>query len=242
VPRSGGELEPNDDAARAQAISDGVTLGYLGRGDVDMYRLTAPGPVELDIEVAPPERVDVKLEVVRESDGAVLARADAGKRQEAERLPNLYSAGGSILIRLSGNKGDGNPDEPYRLTVSSRPPDPAGEREPNGSAASRSPLGPGASGTGLLFPRGDLDLWQVTATADGAGNVPVTVTGISGLVLDVRVMSHADQELARFKVASDAPSANPIATGGAPCCVIAVREATGKLANPRDRYTVVVGQ
>ncbi|HET6279455.1 MAG TPA: hypothetical protein VFH73_00755 [Polyangia bacterium] len=241
VPRAGGELEPNDEPARAQAISDGVTMGYLGRGDVDMYRLTSPGPVELDIEVAPPERVDVKLEVVRESDGAVLAKADAGKRQEAERLPNLYSAGGPVLIRLSGNKGDGNPDEPYRLTVSSRPPDPAGEREPNGSAASRTPLAVGATGTGLLFPRGDVDLWQVTAAADAAGTVPVTVTGIAGLVLDVRVMSHADQELGRFKVAANAPSSNRIATGGAPCCVIVVRESTGKVGNPRDRYTLVVG-
>lgn len=241
VPRAGGELEPNDEPARAQAISDGVTLGYLGRGDVDMYRVTSAGPVELDIEAAPPERVDLKLEVVRDSDGAVLARADSGKRQEAERLPNLYSAGGPVLIRLSANKGDGNPDEAYRLTVSSRAPDPAGEREPNGVAASRTPLGAGATGTGLLFPRGDLDLWQVSAAADAAGDVPVAVTGIAGLVLEVRVSSQADQELARFKVAGDAPSANRITTGGAACCVISVREATGKLANPRDRYSVVVG-
>src|SRR4029077_3498114 len=115
LPKAGGEAEPNDDPAHAQLIGDGTVLGYLSRGDVDVYRYPVAGPMELDVEVAPPERIDIKLEVLRE-DGKPLARSDAGRRREAERLPNLTVPAPAVLIRLSAGKGDGNPDEPYRLT------------------------------------------------------------------------------------------------------------------------------
>ena len=166
---AGGDLEPNDDAQHASALTDGTVQGYLGRGDVDVYRYTAAEPLELDIEAAPPERVDVRMEIIRETDGALLVRADEGKRQEPERLPNLFVPAGSILIRLSAPKGDGNPDEPYRLTVASKQPGVGAEREPNNSAATATPVPAGAAGNGLLYPRGDVDFWQSPAPRRSRG-------------------------------------------------------------------------
>jgi len=239
---AGGDLEPNDDARHASALADGTVQGYLGRGDVDMYRYTAAEPLELDIEATAPERVDLRMEIIRETDNALLVRADEGKRQEPERLPNLFVPAGSILIRLSAAKGDGNPDEPYRLTVASKQPAAGAEREPNNGAASATPLPAGAAGNGLLFPKGDVDFWQSPATADSAGEVAITVTGIAGMALDVRALTLAAREIGRFKISGDAPVTNRLAVGADACCLLQVREASGKAANFRDRYTVAVGR
>jgi hypothetical protein len=248
--KQGGELEPNDDPAHAQeltadAAGGGGALtvsGTLGRGDVDVYKYVSPVPVELDVEVTPPERVDIKLEVLR-PDGSVLARSDTGKRREPERLPNVFVPGGSAFVRLSAAKGDANLDEPYRLSITARPPEPGAEHEPNDSASSATLLPPGAVGGGLIAPRGDVDFWQATASPDADGNVSVSVGGVPGLALDVRVRGTSGKDLGRFKVPAGAAAApNVIATGGEACCVIEIREVTGKLANPRDRYALAVGK
>src|SRR5262249_61892142 len=133
------DMEPNDDAQHASALADGTVQGYLGRGDVDVYRYTAAEPVELDIEAAPPERVDVRMEIIRELDGALLVRADEGKRQEPERLPNLFVPAGSILIRLSAGKGGGNPDEPDPPTRARHPPPGGPRRRPHNTRAAPPP-------------------------------------------------------------------------------------------------------
>jgi hypothetical protein len=248
LPKAGGEVEPNDDPAHAQAIADvaeggaATVAGYLGRGDLDVFRYTASVPVELDVEAVPPERVDLKLEILR-PDGTVLAKADTGKRREPERLPNVFVPGGTALVRLTPAKGDGNTDEPYRLTIAARPPEPGGEHEPNDTIATPTALPPGAVGSGLVAPRGDADFWSAAAAADAEGNVTVSVGGVPGLTLDVRVRATAGKELGRFKVAGDgAPGTNTVSTGGEACCVVEIREATGKATNPRDRYSVAVGK
>jgi hypothetical protein len=249
-PKQGGEVEPNDDTAHAQQLvsdaeggSGALTVsGTLGRGDVDVYKYASPVPVELDVEATPPERVDIKLEVLR-PDGSVLARSDTGKRREPERLPNVFLPSGAAFVRLSAGKGDANLDEPYRLSIMARPPEPGAEHEPNDTAATATLLPPGAVGGGLIAPRGDVDFWQATAAPDAEGNVSVSVGGIPGLALDVRVRGTSGKELGRFKVAAGAAAApNAIPTGGEACCVVEIREATGKLANPRDRYALAVGK
>jgi hypothetical protein len=248
LPEQGGEVEPNDDPAHAQAVADvaeggAITVaGHLGRGDIDVFRYAASIPVELDVEVAPPERVDVKLEVLR-PDGTVLARSDTGKRRESEHLPNVFVPGGAAFVRLSAGKGDGNPDEPYRLSIAVRPPEPGAEREPNDSVATATDLPTGAVGGGLIAPRGDADFWTSLGTADGQGNVTVSVGGVPGVPLDVRVRGRNGTELGRFSVAAGAaPAANVIATSGEACCLIEVRAASPRAANPRDRYSLTVGQ
>jgi hypothetical protein len=171
-----------------------------------------------------------------------VAKIDGGKRREPERLPNLYVSG-SVLVRLSGGKGDGNLDEPYRLAVTSRPAAAGAEREPNGSAALATPLAAGAEGSGLIYPRGDVDYWRVqVAPAGPGGSLAVSVRGIPDVVLDVRVHGASGQgrELARFRAGGDAPAPPRVTPGADGCCVVQIKDPSGRAANPRDRYTLSV--
>jgi len=122
LPRAGTETEPNDDPAHAQTITDGTVAGYLARGDVDVFRYASDGMALLDVEVEPPERASLRLELTRE-DGALLARAESGRHAPA-RLTAQPIPGGPVLIRILPARGQVNADDPYRLTVSSRPAEP----------------------------------------------------------------------------------------------------------------------
>jgi hypothetical protein len=119
--QEGSELEPNDDSAHPSPLPDGLTTGYLPPGDTDVYRYTPAAPTALDIEVTPPDRVNVKVEVLRERDGQLLASADEGGRRQRERLTNV-PVGEPVLVRLTQRRGEGNADEPYQLRVTSHAP------------------------------------------------------------------------------------------------------------------------
>jgi hypothetical protein len=120
LPKAGAEAEPNDDAAHAQVVTDGTVQGFLARGDVDVFRYTVTAPVMLTVEIAPPERASAKLEIANEA-GVVLGRGKpAGKGKKPLRAA-LRVDGGSVLIRVVAGSGEGNPDDPYRLTVTSAP-------------------------------------------------------------------------------------------------------------------------
>jgi hypothetical protein len=133
LPKPGAEAEPNDDLAHAQPIGDGTQLGYLGRGDTDVFRYATDAPAELDVELAPPERTSVKLEILR-ADGTLLTRAEGG-RHGPIRIASLAIPGGAIFLRLAEGHGPANSDDPYRLTVSSHPPGPSAPEEPSEPAA-----------------------------------------------------------------------------------------------------------
>jgi hypothetical protein len=120
LPKPGGEAEPNDDAAHAQPVTDGTVQGYLARGDVDVFRYSVSTPVTVTAELALPERATAKLEITNEA-GVALAR---GKPVGKGRKPlgaGLQVEAGTVLIRVVAGGGEGNPDDPYKLTVSSRP-------------------------------------------------------------------------------------------------------------------------
>ncbi len=114
------EIEPNDDAAHASSLADGTTTGYLPVGDVDVFRYLASEPRQLDIEVTPPSRVRVRVEVIRARDGQVLAEMVAAKPRQAVRILGLSCPVEPILIRLSQGKHDGSASEPYLLKLASR--------------------------------------------------------------------------------------------------------------------------
>jgi hypothetical protein len=119
--QEGSELEPNDDPAHPSPLPDGLTTGYLPPGDTDVYRYTPAAATALDIEVTPPDRVNVKVEVLRERDGQLIASADEGGRRQPERLTNVL-VGEPVLVRLTQRRGEGNADEPYQLRVTSHAP------------------------------------------------------------------------------------------------------------------------
>src|SRR5262249_12674350 len=116
--------EPNDDAAHAQAVGDGTVAGYLARGDVDVFRYTIAAPVMLTAEIALPERATAKLEISNET-GVVLARGKPTGRGRKPIRASMRVDAGTVLVRVVAGSGEGNPDEPYRLTISSAPADAA---------------------------------------------------------------------------------------------------------------------
>ena len=128
LPRAGTEAEPNDDQAHAQTIGDGTVVGYLARGDVDFFRYSSDGMALLDLEVTPPERGGVELEVTRE-DHTLLARA-ASARHAPARIAGQLIPGGPVLIRVVPRHGPIDSDDPYRLTVTSRPAPAPGDPPP----------------------------------------------------------------------------------------------------------------
>ena len=128
LPKAGMEAEPNDDQAHAQTIGDGTVLGYLARGDVDFFRYSTDGMALLDLEVSPPERGGVEIEVTRE-DNTLLARAVSARRAPA-RITGQPIPGGPVLIRVVPRHGAIDPDDPYRLTVTSRPAPAPGDPPP----------------------------------------------------------------------------------------------------------------
>ena len=128
LPKAGTEAEPNDDQAHAQAIGDGTVVGYLARGDVDFFRYTSDGMALLDVEVAPPERGGVEVELTRE-DNTLLGRAVSARHAPA-RIAGQLIPGGPIFIRVVPRRGAIDSDDPYRLTVTSRPAPAAGDPPP----------------------------------------------------------------------------------------------------------------
>jgi hypothetical protein len=120
-PSPGGEREPNDQPVRATSLLPGVVSGFLGAGDVDFFRCeVAPGN-ELWLELAPPRRADVVLEVLMPA-APRPQRADAARRGQGERLRALATAPGPALIRVQGKRAtDYDVEQPYTLTVDLRP-------------------------------------------------------------------------------------------------------------------------
>ena len=252
LPKEGGEVEPNDDPAHAQALvvdAEGgagalTVAGTLGRGDVDVYKYAADRARRAGRrgDAARARRHQARDPAPRRHGAGALGRGQAARARAAARTSSCRAA--TALVRLSAGKGDANLDEPYRLTITARPPEPGGEREPNDTIATPTPLPPGAVGGGLIAPRGDVDFWQAPATPDADGNV----TRERGRRARARRSTCAcAAPRARSSGASRSPrgaaaTPNTIATGGEACCLVEVREATGKLANPRDRYAVAVGK
>jgi hypothetical protein len=128
LPKPGAEAEPNDDPGHAQTVGDGVVIGYLARGDVDVFRYVTEAPALLEVELSPPEHANLKLEILR-ADGTLVTRSEGGKHGTI-RIADLAIPGGPIFVRLAGGRGSANADDPYHLTISSHPGGPAAEPAP----------------------------------------------------------------------------------------------------------------
>ena len=114
LPKAGAEAEPNDDAAHAQAVTDGTVQGYLARGDVDVFRYAVAAPVVLTVEVAPPERATAKLEISQRGGRDAGARASRPGRAASRCGPACRSTRAAVLIRVVAGGGEGNPGRPLQ--------------------------------------------------------------------------------------------------------------------------------
>src|SRR5262245_29988674 len=93
------EKEPNEDAARAQALPlPGAVRGRIdGAGDIDVYKVVVPAPGTLRVSVSGVDDADLVLEL-RQPGGEVLAASDNGGAKVAEGVPNLFVQPGPVLI------------------------------------------------------------------------------------------------------------------------------------------------
>jgi hypothetical protein len=133
-PAAEAEREPNDQPVRASPVGPGITSGYLGRSDVDYFRCEVVAGAELSLELQPPRRTDVVLELLLPGLPRP-QRVDAARRGQSERLSARVTAAGPALVRVQGRRAtDYDHDEPYMLTLELRPPDgtqpPAENRTP----------------------------------------------------------------------------------------------------------------
>lgn len=245
VAEPGAEAEPNDDLAHAAPLAEGETRAFLPNGDVDVFRFEASAPLELDVSAAPPDRVDLRLELVR-ADGVLLARSDFGRRREPERIPNLRVPAGPVFVRVAAAKGDGNPDEPYVLKVMSRTPDEGAEQEPNDKREQATALAMGGRGTGLAYPRADVDFWSVEVPAD-VHAAALRLEGVAVVTLQATLEDGQGHEMGRIEVPANAPPGGkviPLPEGlGRVFVRVSVPgkpSAAGAGGNLRDRYVVTV--
>ena len=101
-------------------VKDGTYSGYLTSGDVDWYRYEGEGQRDVTFEVSFPARVRGKIESFRPGDLAA-GVAQTRKRRQTLTLPAIATQGQPLMLRVSGRRGDGNPNEPYVLGISSVP-------------------------------------------------------------------------------------------------------------------------
>jgi hypothetical protein len=207
------ELEPNDEAGKATPIlGDGTKIGYFApKGDVDYFAVKCEKPSLLKVELSGVDRVDSMLSLVQpDPEGnadkeEVLLRANDGGIHEGEMLVNIGCGPGHDALlrveaapRLVGGKwvrDQENPDEAYRLTVTSRPDTGDFEREPNNSPQTATALQLGRPIKGHIHPKKDVDYFVVDLSKSPV-KVPLkaTVTGI--LKVDIA--------LALFRMEADA--------------------------------------
>ena len=152
-------------------------------------------------------------------------RADDAPVGQGELLPPAKA--GEALVRVSGRARDTAFDAPYRLTATLVQPVPDEEREPNDGPTTATPWLPGApTMKGRLAPRGDEDWYSFTATAAPAG-------------------AHFGGPMpASVKIVDDArkvvPPGTPLVAGKR--YFVVVKAASEKASNPRETYSVTLGQ
>jgi von Willebrand factor type A domain len=155
------ETEPNDSIAAASALDPSqVMRGRFGTNDMDFFKFTITGEPQL-------WEVDLKGEAISDlslydaaQDGLQDARAGADGDQTIATLWDLFLVPGEHWLRVAGAHGD------YTLTMTPLgPPDPNGEREPNGDVSRAELLRIGATRTGRLPSTGDLDTYRFSLAA-----------------------------------------------------------------------------
>jgi hypothetical protein len=252
------ELEPNDDPAHATDLPpNSYREGYLSpKGDVDYFKLTTDGPSIARVQLSGVEKVDLVLSVVSAVEGKpeeVLLRANEGGTREPEQLNNV-SCPGSCLIKVeaTARKVDGkwvredeNADSAYRLSTTVVPDDGTEEREPNNTAAQASPVAFGKPVRGTVYPKKDVDFFQVDLRERQVKTpLKAVVTGV--LKVDLGLYLHrveADGKLTLVQTSDSAKGDKPetIRFAAEPgSYVLEVRDAKNREANFQDSYQLTV--
>jgi hypothetical protein len=254
------ELEPNDEMLKATPLPrDGFREGFLSpKTDVDYYVLRADPPALVRVQLSGVERLDLVLSVVKPGEGdnapeQVALKANDGAVKEPEYLNNLLCAGvcwlkvegGSRKVDNKWVRDFENPDQPYRLTVTSVA-DPSGEeREPNNTPNDATPMALGRPIRGTVYPKKDVDLFSLDLTGRPV-RTPLKATLLGILKVDVGLYLHRVGDDGKMTLVQTADRAK----GDAPEVirfsaepgeyVFEVRDAKGREANFQDSYQLTV--
>lgn len=159
------EVEPNDALATAQAIRAGapvrLTIDRIGDKDVFAFRLVEPAAVQLRIAADGPLQT-----LLRFYDGEGRLIVERGTEKGVENLiADQVLEAGLYHVEISEWGNNAADPAPLLFTVESVPAvDP---REPNGELASAALLAPYEQASGLLWPRGDRDIYRVELARPG---------------------------------------------------------------------------
>lgn len=116
------ESEPNDKVGDATPLADipgaadGARVGFLGRGDVDVFKLDpADAPRTLHVTVEPPPGVDVALQLLDLAGAPVGAPVNGAAKGAAEQLPpTAVAPQQQLFVKVSAIAG-GSDAVRYRL-------------------------------------------------------------------------------------------------------------------------------
>ena len=136
---SGMEMEPNDDFARANPITESEISGRIyPAGDRDVFIYHGDGRGLYRVELNPPDTLDLALDVAS-SDGTKIFEADNGGSGFREVLPAI-NANGSFYVSVLSRKPISNPDKTYTLAIRQLTAPEEYEVEPNDRKEQATPL------------------------------------------------------------------------------------------------------
>jgi hypothetical protein len=243
---AGEEKEPNDADAEATPLPLGHFLRATldGETDVDLFRVTVPGPGQLRASLTGIEGVDLVLEL-RDGKGTVLAKSDRGPAMITEGFPGFGVTAGDYLLAVkefvkkkkpakkarkpktppavdAAPEGRLGPSHPYELSVEllDAPPE-LHEIEPDDDAGTAVEVLLADSVKGWIGWSGDVDLWKLSLEGVAAQYcLDVEVGGVDGLALSVDVLDAGGERLLTRKGGKGGPvvikSVVPALGAGAP--------------------------
>jgi len=227
---AGEEREPNPSEAEATPLPLGHYLqGTLdGETDVDVFRVTVPGPGQLRAALTGIEEVDLVLEL-RDQAGTVLAKSDRGPALIGEGLPGFGVVAGDYFLAVrefvkprkkpkkpkkapavdAAPAGRLGASHPYELAVElfERPPE-LHEIEPNDDRGAAVEVLLADSVKGWVGWAGDADVWKLSLEGVAAQyGLDLEVSGIDGLVLTVDVLDAGGDKVLSRKGSKGGPVA-----------------------------------
>ncbi len=262
-PEEGGatkEYEPNDELSKATPLAaNGSREGFLSpKDDVDYYVLRTSEPVLADVQLSGVERVDLSLSVVQPPDGGTgpertLLKSNDGALKEPEQLNNV-SCLGECYFRVEGalRKVDGkwvrdyeNPEQAYRIQVSTTPDNGSEEREPNHSVETATPIAFSRAMRGTVHPKKDIDYFRLDLSGKPVKTaIKATLLGV--LKVDVGLYLHRIEEdgslsLVQTADRAKADAAEVIRYAAEPgVYLLEVRDAKNRESNFQDAYQLTV--
>ena len=242
--------EPAGEPSGGQVAVDGATASFVGRGylwpgDADCWRVPIDQPALLAATVEPPPsaRANLRLELLGPGEQPIITIDDQGAGSGETLAPSYLPSGaagrpGEVCLRVTARPGhdDTLAEAPYVLTASLLPDQPgAFEREPNGAAASATPLpAEGAAIRGWLAPRNDEDWYRLdpvgsegaSGQSPGPHDLEASLTVPAGMTATVRLYDAAT----RKPLSTGATTARAQLTGG---CYLVVRGTARDAASAR---------